>query len=553
MHLRAHQAKFQQIINQIIAGSQTRNIVVYASPGAGKSAIPMQAGKLISAGLADKICWLCPRSSLQDQGERNFISPFFREMIGHNLLIRSSTNEIDPCRGTDGFITTLQAIAVDKYSTVLNELRRRRYILVIDEYHHLEAESGEWMKAVLPLYEAAKYRILLTGTLGRGDKKKIAFTPYRQSGDCFFPDLEGDSETHFIEYSRTDALADKSIIPLEFVLHDGQASWEKNGKEKRSKISTATPEARDALFTALHTGYAKELLETSVLHWKRHRKAHPSSRLLVVAANIKVTKEYTKYLQGQGLNALIATSDDDKAALKSIKKFKAGKADVLVTCQVAYEGLDCPSISHIACLTNIRSEPWIIQMCGRAVRIDPMAGPYETQKGYVFAPADRMFTELAARIDADQSEAMAVEWSRQARKESGLLPGEQGGLFGNEPRITPLSSRMLNGYSQLPAHQFAGTDNMALKTNSEIEADLRAQIESHIRTFSFQNRHNPKRINAEVYAYFAGKKRENMTIPELENCLSYIKTAYPLNFIRGTGRPRVSTKAVPINVAWKVA
>ena len=547
--LRKHQQEFQQIIDQIIAGSQTKNIVVYATPGSGKSAIPMQAGKLISAGLADKICWLCPRSSLQDQGERNFISPDFRNLIGHNLLIRSSTNENNPCRGTDGFITTIQAIAVDKNHTVLNELQRRRYILVIDEYHHLEAEDGEWMKAVLPLYEAARYRILLTGTLGRGDKKKIAFTPYRKSGGCFFPDLEGDAETHFIEYSRTDALADKSIIPLEFVLHDGQAVWEKKGKTKKSKISTATPAARDALFTALHTGYAKELLETAIVHWRDHRKAHRSSRLLVVAANIKVTKEYTEFLQGLGLSALIATSDDDKAAAKAIKKFKSGKVDVLVTCQVAYEGLDCPSISHIACLTNIRSEPWIIQMCGRAVRIDPMAGPYETQKGYVFAPADQMFTELSARIAADQSEAMAMGGREE---ESGLLPGEQGRLFDKEPRIVPLSSKMLNGHSLLPEHQFADTGNMIMKTQREIESDLREQIEKHIRAFSFKNRHNPKKINSEVYAYFY-KKRENMTIPELESCLSYIRSKYPLSFIRGTGRPRVSTKAVPINVQWRAA
>jgi len=56
---------------------------------------------------------------------------------------------------------------------------------------------------------------------------------------------------------------------------------------------------------------------------------------------------------------------------------KTDKIDVLVTVAMAYEGLNIPAVSHIICLTRIRSAPWIEQMTARANRIDKNGGPYE--------------------------------------------------------------------------------------------------------------------------------------------------------------------------------
>ncbi|MBN2251138.1 MAG: DEAD/DEAH box helicase family protein, partial [Candidatus Altiarchaeota archaeon] len=166
----------QNVISGIIGGSDVRDIIVKATPGSGKSSLPIIAGGLVTAGLADSICWVCPRMSLQDQAERNFVDPFFRRLLNHNLAIRSSTNEVNPCRGTNGFVTTYQAVGVDKRQTMLKDFRKKRYILVLDEYHHAE-EEGPWTQALIPLYDKAAYRVLMTGTMARGDGKKIAFTP----------------------------------------------------------------------------------------------------------------------------------------------------------------------------------------------------------------------------------------------------------------------------------------------------------------------------------------------------------------------------------------
>jgi hypothetical protein len=87
-------------------------------------------------------------------------------------------------------------------------------------------------------------------------------------------------------------------------------------------------------------------------------------------------------------------------------------------------------------------------------------------------------------------------------------------------------------------------------TPSEIEAELLEHIECHIRLYSFNNRYNPKQLNAEVYSAF-GKPRREMTIAELERCLLHVRTAYPLGRVRGTGIPRVPSRAVPVRVEWR--
>jgi superfamily II DNA or RNA helicase len=534
--LRKHQKEMIAITDGIIAGSGVKNIIVKATPGSGKSSLPIIAGKLITAGLADGLCWICPRMSLQDQAERNFIDPFFRNMLSHRLIIRSSTNENNPSRGNNGFVTTYQAIGVDDRQSVLSDFRRKRYILILDEYHHA-GDEGAWTKALMPLYDAARYRVLMTGTLSRGDKKRIAFTPYMQTGDEFTPALDKSPNTAIIEYSRKDALADKAILPLKFVFLDGSAKWEtRSGRVIDSKVSSQS-NAAHALYTALNTEYATELLLAAVNHWRQWNR--PSARLLVVAANIKAAKGFTETLKRMGLNTRIATSDDSADAQDAIKAYKLGKVDVLVSVGMAYEGLDVPAISHIACLTNIRSLPWIEQMAARAVRIDSQAGPYETQKAFVFAPKDPMFLELKAQIDAEQNAAAKETGVRVTRDGSNgeLFPGIAMAPGG----IKPLSSKILG--VDLP------TLPPVIFTPSEKEDDLRDKIDDHIKAFCRQNRFNPKRINAEVLRAM-GKKRQDMTIKELEKCLAHVEQKYPLTFIRGTGR-RVPTKAVPLPCTWR--
>lgn len=547
---RLHQIQTEQIIDSIIAGSPVRKIVCHVTPGGGKSALPIIAGKLIEAGLADALCWICPRSALQDQGERNFLDPFFRQMLGHNLTIRSSTNELSPCRGQNGFITTYQALGVDNDSTVLREFGHRRYILVLDEFHHLEID-GLWTNSLRDIVQRARYGLFMSGTLERGDGKRIAFIPYTeevgQSGRVFRPDPAAEPGTAYIQYTRTDALRERAILPILFKLSDGRVSWEKDGRRREGRLSHRIGDASQALFTALSTDFADHLLKDGVQHWLKWKATHPRSKLMVVTANFEHAKRFTKALDGMGIRAKIATSHDSPEAFANIKAFKAD-LDCLVCVAMCYEGLDVPAMTHIIALTHVRSVPWIEQMIARAVRVDRQAGPYSSQKAFVFAPDDFLFREVVEQIRAEQL-ATVHEAESTNEKQGGNGNGGKG------PGIDPLAGEITDtreiSLGETP-------DSVILPppmTIHEQEDEARARIEAHVKEFCHVNRYKIVRINTEIKAVF-GKKRELMTLRELKNCLRWIERNYPvrskspvfladgISRTRGCGK-RVPTKAQP--------
>ena len=169
MRLRKHQQEFKDIIDDIINGSDVKKIIMHVTPGGGKSAIPIIAGELITARLADGLCWIVPRLTLSYQAETNFTETGFRGLLKHDMIIRSATNDTNPCRELQGFTTTYHALAVDKKRTVLSDFKSKRYVLILDEFHHVSAEADiAWHEAIKPLIAQAKYLILMTGTMARG-------------------------------------------------------------------------------------------------------------------------------------------------------------------------------------------------------------------------------------------------------------------------------------------------------------------------------------------------------------------------------------------------
>ncbi|MDX9788920.1 MAG: DEAD/DEAH box helicase family protein [Desulfobacterales bacterium] len=542
--LRKHQAEFSDIITRIISGSPIRRAILKATPGGGKSLIPIEACRLIAAGMADALCWVVPRQALQDQGERGFLDPKFRSMLGHRFTIRAATNDANPCRGTHGFITTYQALGVDTGKTVLNDFGRRRYILILDEFHHCEAD-GVWTKAIAPLVESAKFAVLMTGTLERGDGKQIAFIDYATNRAGLTPDLSTGSDTAVIEYTRADALAEQAILPIHFNMHDGAVEWMDNSgnRIKRDLSKTNRKDASAAIYTALATDYSKELLSSGISHWQ-NTMALTDSKCLIVTADISHARETVKTLRGHGIECEIATSHESAEAKKAIHKFKYTRCDCLVTIAMAYEGLDVPAISHLICLTRIRSTPWIEQMVARAVRVDPNAGPYENQIAHIFCPDDPLFLEIVKKIEREQAPFIKPKLEHEPRaKQLGLFGGDEFGPMA-PGGITPIASSLTGSRGKFLGPVPSIAPVIPIQTEREKEEALRKQIDRHVKAYARNNRYKPLKINSELKDYF-GKAREEMTRPELERLQAYLNQYYRLNSFRGHSAP-VPTKAVRI-------
>lgn len=461
--LRKFQRELVLIAEEIAARRPIHTILANVTPGGGKSFLPVILQHIMNpnayiegfknGGIEYYVVWVVPRDSLREQAEREvYPDRFFRGMVPHELAIRASGNDSNPSRDAAGCITTYQSIAADPGNWLAEFSRpNRKIILVLDEFHHVELE-GRTHQALKPLWDRAAIRLLMTGTMERGDNRRIAFLPYRQiSQNKYVPDVEDADGWRYIRYTRAQAKADHAILPVEFRPQDAKLEYIDRYGDHRIVVGfdQSKDDAADALYVALNTEYAMQVCARCADDWEEWREINPNAKLLVVVSTQKQARELTAYLKVRfGRRVNIAISDDTEGARANIKAFKvphngqAERLDILVTVGMAYEGMDVKGISHIALLTRIRSKPWLEQCIARAVRVDKKGDcglDYDVQIARVFAPDDLLFREVMALIQREQGEPARDLTKRQPDADrDGLVEDD---VFGDgEPgSATPLA------------------------------------------------------------------------------------------------------------------
>src|SRR3954471_22263434 len=383
--LRTHQRQVDGLMAAIAAGEATgiTDVLAAVTPGGGKSLLPVIAGShLIRAGVVERICWVVPRDSLRLQAEEAFADPHGRMALNHTLTVRAAENEPDPSRGLAGYVTTYQAIAAAP-ALHLAEIRRRRTLLVVDELHHLpalseyepdvianpgEEDASAWSRALLPMLESATLRLHLSGTLERADGRAILWLPYRAGQKARTREVNIDAPGWaVVGYSRAQAVAEKAVLPVTFGALDGEASWLEGGKTAadpprvgphRLSGPYPTETTRPALFTALRTGFALELLQQAfkaTRELRAQRRAERSlgpgesarglGKLLVVAPDQKSARLYLDWLRSwissaQAEREVRLATSDERNAHESLAAFRlTAEPAILVTVAMAYEGL----------------------------------------------------------------------------------------------------------------------------------------------------------------------------------------------------------------------
>jgi superfamily II DNA or RNA helicase len=566
--LRTHQRTILNIVRAVAAGeTEIRDVLAAVTPGGGKSLLPVIAASvLIRSGLVDRVCWIVPRDSLRLQAEEAFVDPVWRDCLGHDVAVRSASNAPDPCRGLSGYVTTFQAIAAAP-KLHLEEFRRHRYLVALDELHHLPAvadldvlteieDETAWSRAIQPLLELARVRLLMSGTLERADGRPILWLPYgRARGRRRVRDIDLKAGNWaIVGYSRRQALAERAIIPVTFGAMDGEAEWLDRHQVEHGPVAISSPghEVRPAIFTALRTEFAEAMLREAYGACREHRAkrrgalgvaagedARGLGKLLVVAPDQATAMHYLEAIRAwmpasTRLRATRIAISDAPGAQEAIAAFRLrAEPSVLVTVAMAYEGMDCPEVTHVACLTHIRSRPWLEQMVARATRVDPHAGAYEQQQAVVYHPDDVLFRRFRRAIETEQGTRARMP---RARRQGDLFDGDVEAV-GHVPAITPLRSNAtaLRFERVSPGPDFIVDVEAALRadrveTASSAEQRLRRRIgqmiaaqvvldeDEHIIT----RHHGYHAYNAVVKRVF-GKSRAAMTLAELEAVVGWLE------------------------------
>ena len=595
--LRTHQQQLLGTVQAIAAGgaSDVHDILAAVTPGGGKSLLPVLAAyALITAGAVARVVRVVPRDSLRLQAEEAFADPAWRAALGHALRVRAAENAADPCRGLPGYVTTYQGVAAAP-ALHLAEAQRHRTLLVLDEVHHLPAlgdaagglaseakdAAAAWSRAMLPLLECARVRLLLPGTLERADGRSILWLPYRKGPRAATREVDlAAPGWAVVGYSRAQALAERAVLPVTFGALDGEASWLQpiegtaaDATRSRQpvgphRLSGSHPDdtTRPVLFTALRTGFADDLLRRAfdaIRDLRARRRAmrgrDPAGdgrvlgKLLVVAPDQEQARRYggvlRRWLPKQGDAVRLAISDQP-GAHEALAAFRLlAHPAVLVTVGMAAEGMDAPEVAVVAALTHIRSRPWLEQMVARATRVDPRAGSYESQQALVFHPDDPLFAAFRRRIETEQG--TLARKPRAGRTQAALPLWLREQLAGQErPGIVPLQSNALAlRYSTLrPGPELAlrrpeqeAAQAELLEAPSAAERRLRARIGEMVAAQAVEDgeRLSPgsaaegafaggarvglyHRYNAALKRALGGKGRAAMSLAELEAAVAWL-------------------------------
>ncbi len=308
-------------------------------------------------------------------------------------------------------------------------------------------------------------------------------------------------EISVISASRKDLLSEGALIQVEITQFDVSGTWERGGQEhhfEKLQLLEKDCEIRQAINTVLATSACEDIMKASLEKLSELRSNYPTARCLMVCKDIAAADRIHKKLLKFGYAAEIATSADSKAAEEAIEKFKFGNSNVLVTCAMCYEGLDCKPIAIVCLLTNIRSKPWIEQAIARGTRFDPN-GPAD-QHCYVFAPHDQKMQAVLERIKEED-----VAFARES-EDANQITGKAGGSF--DP-IVPLNSAI------------AGVSWRDLDTGADLGAESRDQIltEKHgVPPIPHTTKRENKRLRKAIATEANALARTHRVSPEEINC-----------------------------------
>jgi superfamily II DNA or RNA helicase len=396
---------------------RSADALIVATPGAGKTRF---AARLAHALLADRtasvVFVVVPREHLKLQVARAMAEAGI-------VLDHQFRNAVGALAGdTHGAVVTYQQVAAAPllYARLIGRAPRGAAV-VLDEIHHA-GDQATWGNALRQGFGRALHRIALSGTPFRSDGTAIPFVRY-----------EGGLSVADFSYDYAAALRDGVCRALVFPLHGGDAEWtSRDGEAMQASFDTGLVRRHESerLRTALtQPNWLGTVLQKAHLQLLALRAAgQRDAGGLVVAMNQEHAHFIATLMQRRlGVKPAIVVSDLDDAS-RRITAFGGSREPWIVAVHMVSEGVDIPRLRVGVFATNVVTEMYFRQFCGRFVRTTGAAAG--EREAYVFGADDARIRALASRITVDVRNAVrdreaataADDFARAARVSS--EPGE---------------------------------------------------------------------------------------------------------------------------------
>jgi superfamily II DNA or RNA helicase len=393
--------------------------LIVATPGAGKTRFATRvAHALLRDGASGKVVVVVPREHLKAQ--------VARAMMGAGVVLdhKFSNAQRRLARDVHGAVVTYQQVCAAP--TLYRHLCRDEAMhgpgvaVLLDEIHHA-GDDATWGKALRDAFDPAAHRVSLSGTPFRSDGTAIPFVRYDR----------GLSVSDFA-YDYASALRDGVCRALVFALHGGEAEWiARDGTSMSATFETALREKRhhsERLRTMLtQEAWIGDVLSRAHLRLMSVRaEGHRDAAGLVAAMNQDHAREIAALMERRiGVRPAIVVSDLADASDR-IAAFARSSDPWIVAVHMVSEGVDIPRLRVGVYASNVVTELYFRQFCGRFVRtIDGVNDP----EAYVFVPDDPRLRELAHGITVDvrhglrgrderEEELLALDAAQRAERAS---------------------------------------------------------------------------------------------------------------------------------------
>ena len=372
-------------------GDRNADALIVATPGAGKTRFAARiAHALLADGTVDRVIAVVPREHLKAQVARAMAD------AGIVLDHRFSNAAGGLASDVHGAVVTYQQVAFAP-KVFARMTAGRRVAVVLDELHHA-GDQATWGQALRDAFGRANFRIALSGTPFRSDGSPIPFVSY----------YGGVSVSDF-SYDYASALRDGVCRALVFPLHGGEAEWvSRDGEQMSASFETALDRRHESerLRTALtQPNWVGDVLQKAHLRLLAVRAAgHLDAGGLVAAMN----QDHARFIadlmkQRIGIAPEIVVSDLEDAS-KRIEAFGRSRAPWIVAVHMISEGVDIPRLRVGVFASNVVTEMYFRQFCGRFVRT--IGGALDEREAFVFVPDDARIRALAMRITIDVRTAL---------------------------------------------------------------------------------------------------------------------------------------------------
>jgi superfamily II DNA or RNA helicase len=376
--------------------------LIVATPGAGKTRF---ATRLVHALLrersASRAIVVVPREHLKAQ--------VARAMAGASVQLDHRFRNVDRALAADldGAVVTYQQVAAAPRTFAA--LARVPTVVVLDEIHHA-GEDASWGQALRDAFGHARHRVALSGTPFRSDGAPIPFITY-DAGACVAT----------TSYDYAAALADGVCRALVFPLHGGEAEWiSRDGTAMHATFSDVLDKrhASERLRTALtQAGWLGDVIEKAHLKLMEMRSlGHHDAGGLIAAMNQDHARLVAELVERRtGVRPELVVSDLDDAS-RRISAFAASRSPWIVAVHMISEGVDIPRLRVGVFASNVVSELYFRQFCGRFVRTG--SSPEREREAFVYLPDDPRLRAYAGAIAQDVRRALRAKRERDEAEDA---------------------------------------------------------------------------------------------------------------------------------------